>query len=67
MPFELPVICATEFVRIGPQGRLDLKSEDRWRITDRMVVVTFGRVGCEAPRIVMFDKLRSSDTYPHTS
>jgi hypothetical protein len=26
MPFELQIIRATEFVRIGPQGRLDFKS-----------------------------------------
>jgi hypothetical protein len=26
MPFELQVISATEFVRIGPQGRLDFKT-----------------------------------------
>ena len=26
MPFELQIIQATEFIRIGPQGRLDLKA-----------------------------------------
>ena len=29
MPFELQVIRATEFVRIGPQGRLDLKTSKK--------------------------------------
>src|SRR6476646_9045748 len=29
MPFELQVIRATEFVRIGPQGRLDFKSSKK--------------------------------------
>jgi hypothetical protein len=29
MPFELQVIRATEFVRIGPQGRLDFKTSKK--------------------------------------
>ena len=29
MPFELQVIRATEFVRVGPQGRLDLKTSKK--------------------------------------